>query len=314
MKPNVIFMGTPDFAVSVLEKLCEISNVILVVTQPDKIVGRKKELRFSPVKEFALSKNIEVFQPELIKNEIDYMSKYEADLIVTCAYGQFLPKALLDLPKIASINVHASLLPNLRGGAPIHHAIIDGYEKTGITIMYMDSKMDAGDIISQEETIITPDDNLESLHDRLKNIAPILLERTLPSIINGTNSRVKQDESKVTFGLNIKREEEQINFSNNGKNIINLIRGLNPMPLANAIINDQECKIVEARFNKKENTTPYKVNISKNSLIIECADGEIEIIKLKPFGKKIMDVKDYINGLKNTNMDIKVSGKAKYEG
>ena len=197
MKPKVIFMGTPDFAVLVLDKLIKLTDVVLVVTQPDKLVGRKQELKFSPIKEKALENNIKVFQPVKLRDEMDEVLNTEADLIVTCAYGQILPEAILNHPKIAPINVHASLLPKLRGGAPIHHAIIDGYDKTGVTIMYMAKGMDDGDIISQEEIIIDKDDNVGTLHDKLSVIGANLLEKTLPSIIDGTNNRIKQDEMKL---------------------------------------------------------------------------------------------------------------------
>ena len=299
MKPNVIFMGTPEFAVPVLKKLIELTNVVLVVTQPDKEVGRKKELKASPIKEVAIENNIEVFQPIKIRNEMDKVLSLDVDLIVTCAYGQILPLTILNHPKIASINVHASLLPYLRGGAPIHHAIIDGYDKTGITIMYMAEGMDDGDIISQEETIITPDDNVGTLHDRLSLMGASLLEKTLPSIINGTNSRIKQDDDKVTFAKTIKREDEKIDFNRSGKDIINKIRGLNPFPLSYIILNNEECKVLEAEFIEKNNTVPYEVTIDKSSIGVSCLDGIIYLKKIKPFGKKCMDVKDYLNGQKN---------------
>ena len=210
---KVIFMGTPDFAVPVLEGLIENYEVILVVSQPDKKVGRKQELKNTPIKEVALKHNIPVFQPIKIREDYDEIIKLNPDIIVTCAYGQIIPKVILDCPKLGCINVHASLLPKLRGGAPIHKAIIDGYKTTGITIMYMDVKMDDGDIISQKEIEILDSDNLESLHDKLSVLGKELLLETLPSIINGTNERIKQDEAEVTFAYNIKREEEHIDFN-----------------------------------------------------------------------------------------------------
>ena len=203
---KVIFMGTPDFAVPVLEGLIENYEVILVVSQPDKKVGRKQELKNTPIKEVALKHNIPVFQPVKIREDYQEIIDLNPDIIVTCAYGQIIPKAILDCPKLGCINVHASLLPKLRGGAPIHKAIIDGYKTTGITIMYMDVKMDDGDIISQKEIDITDDDNLESLHDKLSVLGKELLLETLPSIIDGTNERIKQNEDEVTFAYNIKRE------------------------------------------------------------------------------------------------------------
>lgn len=306
MKPKVIFMGTPDFAVPVLDKLIKLTDVVLVVTQPDKLVGRKQELKFSPIKEKAIENNIKVFQPVKLRNEMEEILNCEADLIVTCAYGQILPEEILNHPRIAPINVHASLLPKLRGGAPIHHAIIDGYDKTGVTIMYMAKGMDDGDIISQEEILISDTDNVGSLHDKLSQIGANLLEKTLPSILDGTNNRTKQDESLVTFAPTIKREEEHINFNKNGKDIINLIRGLNPWPLSNIILNDLECKILDAEFVKQNVNEFGKIILEKNRLGITCLDGIIYIKSIKPFGKKVMNINDYLNGMKNQNVDWRV--------
>ena len=199
---TVIFMGTPEFSVPILKKLIEETNVIAVVTQPDKTVGRKNELVFSPIKKEALAHNIQVFQPLKIRKEYDEIIALNPDIIITCAYGQIVPTEILNCPKYGCINVHASLLPKLRGGAPIHHAIIDGYEKTGITIMYMNEKMDEGDIITQVETIIADSDTTEKLHDRLSLLGKDLLIETLPSIFAGQNPRIfiRQDvKSSIKF-------------------------------------------------------------------------------------------------------------------
>lgn len=297
MKPKVIFMGTPEFAVPVLNTLIELTDVVLVVTQPDKLVGRKKELRFSPIKDVAIKNNIEVFQPEKLRNETSKILSCDADLIVTCAYGQILPIEVLNHPKIASINVHASLLPKLRGGAPIHHAIIDGYKETGITIMYMAEGMDDGDIISQEKTTITDEDNVGTLHDRLSLMGADLLRKTLPSILNYTNTRIKQNDSEVTFAYNIKRDEEHIDFHKDGQSIINLIRGLNPWPTANTILNGVEYKILDASFDEKKVDCSNKVILDKNKFGVTCKDGIIYFEMIKPFGKKVMMVKDFLNGV-----------------
>ena len=302
MKPRVIFMGTPDFAVPVLDTLIKLTDVVLVVTQPDKLFGRKQELVYSPIKEKAIENNIKVFQPVKLRNEMDEVLNCEADLIVTCAYGQILPVEILDHPKIASINVHASLLPKLRGGAPIHHAIIDGYDKTGVTIMYMAKGMDDGDIITQEEISIDDNDTVGSLHDKLSVMGAKLLEKTLPSIIDGTNNRVKQDDALVTFAPTIKREDEHIDFNKNGKDIINQIRGLNPWPLSNIILNDLECKVIEAEFVKDNVEKPYNIITDKNKLGITCLDGIIYLKTIKPFGKKKMSITDYLNGFRNSDM------------
>lgn len=296
---KVIFMGTPEFAVPILQMLIENTEVLLVVTQPDKEVGRKKEKKFSPIKELAIKNNIETFQPIKIKEDYKYILEKNPDIIITCAYGQIIPNELIETPKYGAINVHASLLPKLRGGAPIHHAIIDGYKKTGITIMYMSSKMDAGDIISQKETIINEKENVGTLHDKLSKIGTELLKETLPLIFEQKNERIKQNEEEVTFGYNITREEEKIDFNKTAEQVYNQIRGLNPFPLAYAILNEEETKIIEANINEKTIGKVGEITeITKNSIIVKCKDKSIEITKIKPFGKRIMEVKDYLNGIK----------------
>ncbi len=303
-KIKVVFMGTPDFAVPILEGLIENYDVIAVVSQPDKKVGRHQKIVNTPIKEIALKHNILVMQPEKIKEEYDEIISLEPDLIVTCAYGQIIPKELLDFPRLGCINVHASLLPKLRGGAPIHKAIIDGYDKTGITIMYMDVKMDNGDIISTSETKIEDSDNLESLHDRLSIMGKELLLQTLPSIISGTNQRLKQDENEVTFAYNIKRDEEHINFNKNSKEVFNQIRGLCPFPGAFAILDD-EMKIYDSVIGSKDtsNMKPGEIiGLSKKGIHVATMDNEIILTDIKPFGKKRMSAFSYINGLRNDGL------------
>ena len=296
---KIVFMGTPDFAVNVLQGLIDNYDVVGVVSQPDKKVGRKQILTNTPVKELALKYNIPVFQPVKIREDYDDILALNPDIIVTCAYGQIIPKAILDYPRLGCINVHASLLPKLRGGAPIHKAIIDGYDKTGITIMYMDVKMDDGDIISQRETKILDSDNLESLHDRLSVIGTELLLDTLPSIIDGTNDRIKQKEEEVTYAYNIKREEEHIDFNKTSREVFNLIRGLCPVPSSNAILEDQEMKILESKIGNGNYTGVCGeiVDITKEGIIVKTSDGVIILTKIKPFGKKTMDSSSYVNGI-----------------
>ena len=300
---KVIFMGTPEFAVPILQMLIENSEVVLVVTQPDKEVGRKKEKNFSPIKELAIKNNIETFQPIKIKEDYKYILEKNPDIIITCAYGQIIPNELIETPKYGAINVHASLLPKLRGGAPIHHAIIDGYKKTGITIMYMSSKMDAGDIISQKEITINEKENVGTLHDKLSKIGTELLKETLPLIFEQKNERIKQNEEEVTFGYNITREDEKIDFNKTAEEVYNQIRGLNPFPLAYAILNEKEIKIIEANINERAiGKTGEITEITKNSIIVKCKDKSIEITKIKPFGKRIMEVKEYLNGVKKETL------------
>ena len=205
---KIVFMGTPDFSVPVLQRILHDGyEVIAVVTQPDRPVGRKRVMTPPPVKVEALKHNIPVYQPEKIRNreDLDQILALEPDLIVTAAFGQILPKELLDAPKLGCINVHASLLPELRGGAPIHYAILEGKKQTGITIMYMAEKLDAGDILTQAAVEIAEDDNVGTLHDKLSAIGSDLLSETLPKLIAGELKGIPQDDAKATFASNIKR-------------------------------------------------------------------------------------------------------------
>lgn len=290
-------MGTPDFAVPILETLIQNTKVVLVVSQPDKKVGRKQILTKTPIHEVADKYGISVFQPEKIKNDYERILEVKPDIIITCAYGQIIPKVLLDLPRLGCINVHASLLPKLRGGAPLHHAIIDGLDKTGVTIMYMDEAMDTGDIISTISYDIKSSDTTEDIHDTLRELGAKLLIDTLPSIVTGTNRRIKQNEMEATYGYNITREEEHIDFNKSGILIDRLVRGLYSWPLANTIIGDTEYKIVAGYFIKGIGNPGMISDISKKVLGIGCLDGTYYVTKIKPAGKKIMDIKDFLNGI-----------------
>lgn len=305
---KVVFMGTPDFAVPVLDALIKNTNVVLVVTQPDKLVGRKKELRPSPIKKIAIENNIVVFQPNKIREDYQTIVDIKPDIIITCAYGQIIPKVLIDLPKLGCVNVHASLLPKYRGGAPIHRCLINGDDKTGITIMYMDEGMDTGDIIKKREYIIKETDNVGILHDNLSQIGAELLIETLPSIINGTCDRIKQNDEEATIARVIKREDERLDFNLSSDDVINRIRGLNPWPLAHLILEGLEVKVIEAYKEEcNNNITPGKiVDIRKDAIGIKSADGIVYITKIKPFGKKEMLVRDYLNGVNKENLYGKV--------
>ena len=300
-KLKIVYMGTPDFSVGPLEKLNDEYNIIAVVTQPDKEIGRKKEIKFSPVKEFALKNNIKVLQPIKIRNDYKEILDLNPDIIITCAYGQIIPKELLDFPKYGCINIHASLLPKLRGGAPIHKAIINGYDKTGVTIMYMDEKMDSGDIIYQEEIKIEDDDNAGTLFDKLSILGSNMIIKVLPNIINNNINRTKQDESKVTYAYNITREEEKIDFNKSTKDVYNQIRGLNPWPVGYANLDDKKIKIYSSKIgNSSKNASVGEIiNIYNDSIGVKTLDGEIIITELQVEGKKKMNVKDYLNGIKD---------------
>ena len=302
---KVIFMGTPEFSLPVLEGLNSKYNVVMVVCQPDKPSNRGV-VQYSPVKDFAIKNNIKVFQPVNVKNEYHGILSEKPDLIVTCAYGQIIPKEILDYPKYGCINVHASLLPKLRGGAPIHRAIIEGHKETGITIMKMKEKMDAGDIISQVKTEILDDDTVGTLHDKLSVLARDLLLSTIPNIISGNINLVRQNEEEATFAWNIKREDEKIDFSKTTREIYNQIRGLNPWPGAYAILSGRIIKIWTSRYGDKyfneEVLNGQIVELYKDGIGVKTSNGEIIITELQLEGKRRMLANEFMNGVVNKEL------------
>ena len=299
---KIIYMGTPEFSATVLKKLIENYKIRAIITQPDKKVGREQKVIFPPVKQVGIENTILVLQPNKIMYEYLTLKEMEPDLIITCAYGKILPKEILELPRLGCINVHASLLPKLRGGAPIHRAIINGYTKTGVTIMYMSEGMDEGDMISFKETEITETETAETLHDKLSIIGSELLIETLPSIINKTNNRIKQNNDEATYGFIIKREDEKIDFSKTKKQIYDQIRGLNSWPGAYCTLDNKILKIWES--TKSNNSFPEKLNgeitnIYENGFGVKVSDGEIIITQVQPEGKKKMSSIDFIRGIQN---------------
>lgn len=299
---KIIYMGTPDFSAAVLEGLLKEYKIRAVVTQPDRPSGRGDIVHYSPVKKLAMESAILTLQPEKIKDAVDEILALEPDLIITCAYGQILPKEILDYPKLGCINVHASLLPKLRGGAPIHRAIINGYKETGVTIMYMDERMDEGDIISSESLLIDDNDTAETLHDKLMIMGRDLLLKTLPSILDGTNNRTKQDDSLATYGFVIKREDEKLDFSKTQKEVYNKVRGLNSWPGAycqfdGKIIKIWECYKTDNYFGEK--IDGEITNIYKDGIGVKVSNGEIVLKVIQPEGKKKMLATDFANGMAN---------------
>ncbi len=296
---RVVFMGTPSFAYNVLKKLIDNTNVVMVVSQPDREKDRKGNIIYPPCKDLALSNNIEVFQPLKIKEDYQKVLDKKPDIIITCAYGQIIPKELLDYPKYGCINVHASLLPKLRGGAPIHHAIMDGYKETGVTIMYMDTHMDSGDIISSDKIIIDENITLDELYNKLSILGSNLLIDTLPSILSGTNNRVVQDEKEVTFGYNITKEEEHIDFNDTINNVHNKIRGLSSEPGAYTILKNKRVKVYQSiKTNILSNKEPGTIiDITKDGILVSTKDYNIYLTEIKLEGKCRCYVKDIINGL-----------------
>lgn len=296
---RVVFMGTPDFAVNPLKLLIEKCNVVLVVTKPDAIVGRKKVLTPSPVKKVALENNIEVYTPESIKKDYQKVIDAKPDIIITCAYGKIIPKELIDYPKYGCVNIHASLLPKYRGAAPIQWALINGEEYTGITLMYMDEFMDTGDIISQIEYKIDSEDDIGTLHDKLSVLGTNLLEDNLEYLFSDNVERIKQDDSKATYAKMIERDMEEIDFNDTCINIYNKIRAFSPWPLSKTKLKGEEIKIVKCHY-KKEKSIVNRLYIDKNSLGIGCVDGIIYLDIIKPIGKSEMNIKSYLNGKYDT--------------
>ena len=308
---KIVFMGTPSFAVPILEGLIENYTVELVVCQPDRKKNRKGDILIPETKELALKHHIEVFQPEHIKEDYQRILDKNPDIIITCAYGQIIPKILLDTPEYGCINVHGSLLPELRGGAPIHWAIMRGYKETGITIMTMSEKMDAGDIISQEKLLIGEDETLESLYNRMSMLGKKLLLETIPGIINHTATFTKQDESKVTYAYNVKKEDEKIEFSKTKEEIKNQVRGLNPIPAAYCYLEEKRMKIYEIEIiPTEEKIDKYQngeiIRIEKDGIICKCQNGLIKIKDIGLEGKKRCKVHEFLNGIKEENLIGKV--------
>lgn len=308
---KVIFMGTPSFAVPILEEILKKHEVTLVVTQPDTYNHKKKAMVFSEVKEKAIEKNIEVFQPDKIRLDYSKVINTPCDVIVTAAYGQIIPKVLLDYPKYKAINIHGSLLPKYRGGAPIQRSIINGDSETGITIMYMAEKMDSGEIIEQRKIEIADNDISDTLFEKLSMLGAEMINPVLSSLEKGAITSYPQDESKVTFAYNLKKEEEKIDFSKTAKEVFNQIRGLNSNPGAYFTIDGIIYKVFASevslqRTNKEVGTI---VDVSKKSFGIACNGGTvINILQIKPESKKLMSVCDFLNGNgKNiTKIDKKV--------
>lgn len=309
MSLKVVFMGTPEFAVPIVKLLNDNYEVVGVVTQPDKMVGRKKIMTPPPIKVVSEELGLKVFQPRHIKEEYQPILDLKPDLIVTCAYGQILPEEILNYPKYGCINVHASLLPKLRGGAPIHHAIIDGYKETGITIMYMSKKMDQGDILTQVKTEIRDDDTLGTLQYKLSEMAKDLLKATIPLLIDKKIVPLKQNEEEATYGYNISREEEKIDFNKTCEEVDRQVRGLNPVPACYTTLDGKRLKVYDVRFGDKyypntENGTI--VNFHHDGFSVVCGGKELVITDLALEGKRRCAAKDFLNGVSKEELKGKV--------
>ncbi|MFA6801095.1 MAG: methionyl-tRNA formyltransferase [Acholeplasmataceae bacterium] len=293
---KIVFLGTPKFAVPTLEMLIKHHEVLLVVTQPDKPIGRKKVMTASPVKEVALKYGIEVFQPNKLRKDYQKILDLKPDLLITAAYGQMLPKGLID--PIVSMNVHGSLLPKYRGGAPIQYALFNGDEQTGVTIMYMAYQMDSGDMIKQASIDILEDDNCETLTKKLSSLGAYLLENVLDDYAANIKERMVQDESQVTFAYTIKYEDEKIDFTMSAKDIVNKIKGLYPEPGVHFDYLGQSIKIYQAKKSDiiVKNAEPGQIILTKKHLLIQAKDGVVDILELQIPGKKRMKAPVYLNG------------------
>ncbi|WP_131926349.1 methionyl-tRNA formyltransferase [Hazenella coriacea] len=294
-------MGTPDFAVPSLTALIqEKYDVVTVVTQPDRPKGRKKVITPTPVKVVAERYGIPVFQPEKLRDpvNVEKVLSYQPDLIVTAAYGQILPESLLKVPKYGCINVHASLLPKYRGGAPIHQAIIDGEEETGVTIMYMVKALDAGDMIAQRAIPITETDHVGTMHDKLSQVGAELLTETLPPLLKGELTPIAQDETQVTYAPNIKRDDEKIDWSRSAKQLTNQIRGLHPWPVAFTVWHGKPFKIWWAHvLEESADAIPGTVKrVDEEGIVVSTGEGCLKLTDIQPAGKKRMSVSEFIRG------------------
>ncbi|HEL0612962.1 TPA: methionyl-tRNA formyltransferase [Streptococcus equi subsp. zooepidemicus] len=297
---RLIFMGTPQFSATVLQGLLEnpAYDILAVVTQPDRAVGRKKEITMTPVKELALAHQLPVFQPEKLSGsqELADIMALGADGIVTAAFGQFLPTVLLDSVTFA-VNVHASLLPKYRGGAPIHYAIINGDKEAGVTIMEMVKEMDAGDMVSSASLPILDTDNVGTMFDKLAILGRDLLLKTLPDYLSGNLKPVPQDHSQATFSPNLSAEEERLDWSKPAREVFNHIRGMNPWPVAHTLLDGQRFKIYEAELAEGSGEAGQIIAKTKKVLVVAAGKGALSLKLVQPAGKPKMPIVDFLNGV-----------------
>lgn len=306
---KVIYMGTPDFSAKLLEKLiAEGLNIIGVVTQSDAFIGRKRVLTPSPVKVVALAHNIPVFTPERIRDDYHFIIDLKPDLIFTFAYGQLVPKAVLDAPRIASLNFHGSRLPQYRGAAPIQMALMNGDRTTGVTLMEMVEEMDAGRVFGIQEFPIFAADNFNTLSEKMITASLCLVRKVLPSVISGENKGVPQDETKVTYAPLLKRRDEYIHFKTDGiTRVIGKIRSFVGSGVS-VTYNNTLLKIHDAiKLNDDVSKTVGSLFISEGELILQLLDGQIAIKTLQKAGKKVIDAKSFING-EQTHLPVVLKG------
>lgn len=305
---KTLFMGTPDFALDTLKYLYENTELLAVFTKVDKVNGRGNKITFSPVKQFALDNGIDVIQPKSLRVDETYnlIKEYNPDLIVVVAYGMIIPKNIIDIPKFGIINVHSSLLPKYRGAAPIHAAIINGDDKTGVSIMYISEGLDEGDVILTKETPIYLEDNLGTLHDRLKVLGAEGVKETIKLMEENKVIRHPQDNSLATFVKPIKKEETKIDFNDKSINIFNKIRGMNSFPVAYTTLNDKILKLYDSMYVEYigDEIPGTVIYLGKEGIKVKTSDGAIFIKELKLEGKKKQKATDFINGRQINLNDI----------
>jgi methionyl-tRNA formyltransferase len=296
---KIVFMGTPNIAAKVLKNMINAGfNIVAVVAQPDKPVGRKGLLQEVPTKVVAKEYNIPVYQPIKIKLDYEFLKEINPDVIVTIAYGQIVPQGVLDIPKYGCLNLHGSILPKYRGASPIQTAIINGDTISGITLMEMIDKMDAGKMFAKEYVDILESDNTSTLFEKMGDAASNLIIRELPNYLEGKLPGIEQNEEEVTFCHMIKPEDEKINLSSSSKDIVNLIRGLADEPGAFLLENGHKFKIFKAKKINDEVTHQVGqiVKCDKFGLYLQCIDGQIALLDVQKEGKKRMDYKSFVNG------------------
>ncbi|MEE9912391.1 MAG: methionyl-tRNA formyltransferase [Deltaproteobacteria bacterium] len=300
-KPRILFMGTPAFALPALDTLhAQSYPIVAVVTQPDRPAGRGQKEIAPPVKQLALQFGLPVLQPQKVKDRdfLEALAALNPEMIVVAAFGQILPKAILEFPRLGCLNIHPSLLPEYRGAAPLNWSIIRGEAKTGVTIMLMDEGMDSGDILMQEETPLAPDETVGLLHDRLADIGATLLIKTIEQVVAGTAHRQKQDPAGVTFAPRLTKETGKINWRNSAADIVNLIRGLSPAPAAYTFLEGQALKIflAEARLEQVDRPPGTIGAASAAGLPVAASDGYVLLKDVQLAGKRRMLIGDFLRG------------------
>ena len=298
---KIVFMGTPDFAVPSLKALVEAGHEIRgVFTQPDKPKNRGMKLQAPPVKEYALSVGLPVFQPAKLRDgeALGILKGLEPELIAVAAYGKILPVDILELPRLGCVNVHSSLLPKYRGAAPINWAILNGEDETGVTIMVMAEGMDTGDILAQRATPIRIDENAAQLFDRLAQMGAELLVETVAGIEAGTVKAVPQDESGASHAPMLSRELSPMDWSRTARQLHDQVRGLYPWPAATAVVDGVRCKILRTALAEDagEQAPGTVIQADKKGLRVACGSGALEILELQPDGKKVMAASAFLMG------------------